>query len=249
MKIDSIIYSPLLEDEEDTSGWFKATINWVSTNKGKTFSTIRGIAKSLCNVQRADIEDIYAELLKYLYQCDDYNINSAYDKSKSGTIVSLEGYVHSLIKCCTLRYLTEQYKRNKGNVGESILHENGEEVNIFDTIGDTRQIEEYTNIMYNLDSVCMYHRSSRYTYGPDIYLIWYTRLMSIKLNKASKFEKILEVFGITKNEIYKINSVDADSPMFEIAKSVSLLDLDDAISIIRKYIYSVEKVEKVIQLY
>lgn len=246
MEIDSIIYSPLVEDEEDTSGWFKSTIDWVQHNKSKTFNSIRGIARSVCNVQHADIEDIYTELLKYLYQYDDYNINSALERSTTGSIVSLEGYIHSLIKYCTLRYLTENYKKTKENIGEIDISSDGEEVSIFDTIGDKKQSEAYLNIMYDLDDVCLYHQSDRYKYGPDIYQIWYVRLLTSKYKKETKFNDILDLLGINKKELEGIEKQDIDSPMMEIAKSITLLNIDDAISIIKKYTYSSKTLEKVV---
>ena len=105
MSLSNLVYSPLKEEEKQLAGWSKATIDYVLNNKTKVQTSIRGIAKSLNKVlQKTDVDDAYMEILHYLYQSDDYNISKAYERSNNvGSIVSLDGYVHSCIKYCVIR--------------------------------------------------------------------------------------------------------------------------------------------------
>lgn len=247
----NLIYSPLKEEEKSLVGWSKATIDYVTHNKSKVESSIRGIAKKLNKmIQRSDVDDIYMEILNYLYTCDDYNVSKAYERSKNaGAIVSLEGYVHSCIKFCVIRYVTKSYEVEKNHVRETIKDNDGKELSLFDTIPDKKN-ESYTDIGYQLDAICKAFESQRYEFGPDLFQIWFIRLQTMINNKNDKYKEILEILGVSKKDMLNIErKLDTEGPMISIAKAVSLIGIEEAIKIISGYTYSASKIQKVIELF
>lgn len=254
MGLETLVYSPLFEDcTPDLTGWSKETVDYIIENQKKVYRSIRGIAKGLNKnmLQTADVEDIYSEILMYCYQYDDYNINKAIERSSTGMIVSLEGYVHNCIKFCVMRHLTQMYATEKETVREGIKSEDGKELSIFDTIEDGKSTENYDDLMYDLASLCRHCESIRYKYGPDIYLIWYVRLLTISEDKdTNAFKELLNILGISKKDIAIINEKSIeDELVLSFAKCISLTGIDESISIIEKYVYSADKIREAVKAY
>lgn len=249
--LSELVYTPLMEEEKQLAGWSKSTIDYVLNHKTKVNAAIRGIGKSLNKIlQKSDIEDIYMEVLDYLYTCDDYNISKACERSSNaGVIVSLEGYVHSCIKFCVIRYVTNMFNTEKTLVRESIKDEGGKELSLFDTIPDRRDAG-YSDFGYQLDSICKAFESQRYQYGPDIFQIWFIRLQTMICNKSDRYKDILTVLGISKKDIATIEKeADYDGAMISIAKAITLIGIEDAVEIIRNYTYSADKIQRVVELF
>lgn len=252
MSLQSLVYNPLLEEETNLTGWSKSTIDYVIKNRLKIHTSIRGIAKSLNKIlQKADVEDLYTEILDYLYNCDDYNISKAYERSSNvGVIVSLEGYVHSCVKYCVIRYVTEGYNDERPIVREFIKDDDGKELSLFDTIADKTGEDSYNNIGYQLEDICRAYENQRYTFGPDIFQIWFIRLQTIVYDKQDSFKDILTVLGISKRDIAQIEKMNCtDGVMISIAKAVTLLGIEESINVLRDYTYSADRIEKVIALF
>lgn len=250
MSIELLVYSPLMEEgNEDVTGWDKATIEYVKNHKTKVYAQIRGIAKSLRkhNLQVADVEDIYEEVVMYLYGCDDYNLSKAIERSSTNTIVSLEGYLNTCIRCCVIRHCTSMYKEEKEHIRDTYTDDDGKELSIFDSIADTKSTDNIDVIMYDLETLCKSYEVLRYRYGPDIYLIWYIRLLTLAKRHPKLYKDILGVLGISKRELSNIERAAAeDEFMTTIAKAVELTGIEKAISIIRPYIFSVNTIDKAI---
>ena len=251
MSLSNLVYSPLKEEEKQLAGWSKATIDYVLDNKTKIHASIRGIAKSLNKIlQRTDVEDVYMEILDYLYQSDDYNISKAYERSSNaGVIVSLEGYVHSCVKYCVIRYVTNEFSIEKNLVRDQLKDDEGKELSLFDTIPDTQETG-YDDFGYNLESICKAFESQRYTYGPDLFQIWFIRLQTMLNNKNDRYKDILTILGVSKKDIAIIErEANKEGAMISIAKAITLIGVEEAVEIIRKYTYSADKIQKVIELF
>lgn len=251
MSLSNLVYSPLKEEDKQLAGWSKSTIEYVLGHKTKVQNSIRGIAKSLNKMmQKTDVEDVYMEILDYLYASDDYNISKAYERSSNaGSIVSLEGYVHSCIKFCVIRYVTNSFNNEKNLVRDTIKDEDGKELSLFDTIPDTSDTK-YSDFCYNLDTICKAYESQRYAFGPDIFQIWFIRLQTMINNKNDRYKEILSILGISKKDISIIEQkADTDGAMISIAKAVTLIGVDDAVDIIKKYTYSADKIQRVVELF
>lgn len=246
--LSCLIYSPLMEESQPVTGWSKATIEFVTNNKTKILNSIRGIGKSLNKqfLQKADIDDIYMEILQYLYTCDDYNVEKAFERSNNaGVVVSLEGYVHSCVKYCVLRYLTDKYKKEKPLISDYV--KGREELSIFDTIPDKNKPD--INSQTDLREICENIKSKRYAYGVDVYQIWFIRLKTMSINKNDKYHEILDVLNISTKDVSFVEKSDTEGIMMSIAKAVTLIGVDMSLDIIRKYVYSAKNIEKVIEAF
>lgn len=248
MSLSSLLYTPLKEEENTLNGWHKSTIDYVLKHRSKICASIRGIAKSLGKIlQRIDVDEIYQEILTYMYTCDDYDISKAYERSNTGNVVSLDGYIHSCIKCCVRRYICDIYKKQSNEISNISKDNDGKEISLFDTIKDDKAyVDEMNQYMYDLDDILRNYESERYAFGPDIYQIWYIRLQTLLHGKKDRYNDILKVLGISKKELIAVEG-NAVSVMLSIAKAISLTDLDYAIKAFEKYTYSAKKIEKVIK--
>lgn len=250
MGLSSLAYHPLKEEIKLT-GWSKTTVDYLLANRKKVEISIRGIAKGLSKVlQKTDVEDIYMDILTYLYNCSDYDISKAYKRSNvSGMIVSLEGYVNSCIKYCVIRAVTNNYSSEKKLVRERNTDKDGKEISLFDTIPDTKDnsIEDFN---YQLDTLCKYYEGYRYSFGPDIFLIWFIRLQTILNDKNDRYKDILLVLGISKKDIHAIEKeTGVDGVMINIAKAITLVGIEEAIEILRDYTYCADKIQRVVELF
>lgn len=241
-----LAYSPLVEAPNDV-GWDKQTVTYVTEHRSKVCKIIRGMIKNNTMVSSADVDDIYMELLLYLYKCADYDIDIACERSgSSDSIISLEGYVHSCIKYCTIRYTTKVYKESSHIVRDTIKSDDDGERSIFDIIPDTRSEIQIENTMYNLYSTCKAYEYQRYKLGVDVYMIWFIRLKTTLCNKD--YEQIIRALGITKRDLSSIEKdASTDGIMLNIAKAITVTEsTEKAIEIIREFVYAADKIEQAI---
>ena len=250
MSIEMLVYCPPMEEgNEDVTGWDKETIAYVSEHRKKIYTQIRGIEKSIRkhNLQTTEVEDIYSDILMYLYNCDDYNISKAIERSSTNTMVSLEGYLNSCIRCCVIRHCTTSYKEEKEHVRDTYTDDDGKELSIFDSIPDTRSAEHMEVVMYDLPTLCESYQILRYKYGPDIYMIWYIRLLTLANHNKELYKEILNILGISRKELANIEKLAAeDELMTTLAKAISLAGVENAISVIKDYVYSAKKIEQTV---
>lgn len=256
VKLSTLIYSPLMDIEENVSGWNKQTVDYALSHKTKVKKTIIHVAATKGKtLQRSDIDDCFANLMVYLYKVMDYDISIAAERSRdlfNEGAITLEAYVLSCAKYVTIKYVTNKIKRDSKIVENTIRSLDNEEVSIFDTIADDKDIElDLVNtVAYGLEDICKMYESQRYKYSIDIFELWFIRLLTNKYQKKNVYKDILEVLGI---ERWKIRELDKNTVhsgiMLDIAKAVSMCELDEAIEILRGYTYSADKIEKVIQLF
>lgn len=249
MSLEAIIYCPLMEEGvDDVTGWDKQTIAYVSKHRHKVYAQIRGIAKNTRrhNLQTSDVEDIYSEVLEYLYSCDDYNISKAVERSSTNTIVTLEGYVNACIKYCVVRHCTSMYKDEKEVIHDTIHDEDGKELSLLDNIADSKSDMDY--VLYDLEAICRSCESVRYKYGVDIYQLWFVRLLTLSNDKL--YKDMLDILGISRKELVQVEKKAAeDELMTTFTKAISIIGIENAIHVIRPYVYSAPKIEETISTY
>lgn len=239
--LEKLIAGPLFEESsEDVKGWQKETVNYVASNRSKILRQIRAIAKTKRkqSLQTADVEDIYSEILLYLYNCDDYNINKAIDRSSTGNIVSLEGYLNVCIKFCVIRHCNQMKNVETDTMSDTIISGEDKELSIFDTIPDKSSDITLDHLVYDFRTLCESCTPVRYRYGTDIYLVLYIRLLTSFDVTGETYKTILSILGITKKDLSKIEKGSEDEIMFGFAKAISLSDASEAISILEEYVYS-----------
>ena len=252
MNLEMLVYCPPLEeDDKDVTGWEKETIAYVSDHKSKVYAQIRGIAKSIRkHIQTTDVDDIYAEVLMYLYNCDDYNISKAIERSSTNTIVSLEGYLNACIRCCVIRYCTNMYKEDKEIVHDVVREDSDKELSLLDNIADTKSLDSMDTVLYDLKTLCRTSEPLRYKYGPDIYLVLYIRLLTMEQKAGNLYKDILNILGISKKELTNIERNAAeDELMVTFAKAINLSGVENAIKIIRPYIFSANKIDTTVSAF
>lgn len=251
MKLQLAVYSPFMEEEKPVAGWCKDTIEYVNNNRSRVIKSIRGMASSMNrkSLQIADVEDIFSEIVMYLYKCDDYNIYKAIERSSSGSAVSLEGYVNACIKFCVRRYLTTEYDMEKTKIRET-RDIDGRELSIFDTISDGKSEEEFASVLIDLEQHCKICEHLRYKYGPDIFMIWYIRLLTLAEGMSELYKDILNILGISKKELNSIErKTYQDEMMISFANSISNYGVERAIEIIENYVYSANKIKELVLSY
>lgn len=249
--ISEIIYTPLMEEEEALVGWSKQTIDYVLGHKSKIQASIRGIAKGIGKIlQKTDVEDVYMELLNYLYTCEDYDISKAIERSNNaGVIVSVEGYVFACVKYCVIRFVTNNYNTEKKLVHDIVKDEDGKELSLFDTIADKKDAG-FDDIAYDLEYICRAYESQRYKFGPDLFTIWYVRLLTMQMNKEECYNELLTVLGITRRDMLNVEKhLSYDGAMLAIAKAVSLKGVDESIEVLKNYTYYADRIENLIKIY
>lgn len=245
--LSELVYCPLKEDDKQLTGWSKSTIEFCTSHKSKVYNSIRGISKSHGKMlSTCDIDDVYMELLQYLYQTDDYNISKACSSSKN--IVSLEGYVHSCLKFVTIRFITKMREHESKVIRDTVKESEGKELSLFDTIADMSESDAPDSFNYNLRSICESYEYIRYHLGPDIFQIWFVMLKTIQCNKKDKYKDILDILGISKKDMLKIKeNAMKDSAMLNIAKAVTTSGVDEALEILADFTYCYDKLSKVIE--
>lgn len=247
--LSELVYCPLKEDDKQLTGWSKSTVEFCIKHRSRVYNSIRGIAKSHGRMLHAgDIDDIYQEVLQYMYQSDDYNISKAIS-TESKQVVSLEGYVHSCIKYVTIRSVTKMHEYDGKVIRDSVKEGNdGKELSLFDTIADMTQEESPDNFNYNLRAICESYEYIRYQLGPDVFQIWYIMLKAIKCDKKDKYRDILSILGISKKDMIKVeNNAMRDSVMLNIAKAVSVSGIEESLEILEDFTYCHEKLSKVVE--
>lgn len=201
-----------------------------------------------------DVDDIYINTLQYFYKADDYNISTAYERSNDpGTCIDLEGYVNSILKYKVVDYMSKVIHHSKHNVPQTVMEINEEdkknkEVNIFDIINPT--VDDYDELFIDLDEICKQSESMRYEYNLDLFQIWYVRLLTIKYKKSSTYNDILNIIGISENDMRLFEKQSRYSEtMVDMAKAISIVGIKKSLEILKHYVYYANKIEKIIYMY
>ena len=239
--LEKHLYSPLIEEDE-ASGWHKETVNYVLNNKTKVEKLIRGIAAGFRkkNLQKADVDDIYEDIVLYLYNSSDYDINKAIDRSSTGSMVSLEGYLNICIKFCVLRSCKTISSHEKETMNILIKDDNDKELDIFNTIADEKVEIDHDYLSYDLETLCQSCEPLRYKFGADLYLVFYIKLLLAETGCSSKysFADILEALDITKSDLSNFDRFSDDSVVVLMAKLLNITPVQESIKVLSRYIYS-----------
>lgn len=249
MSTEFLVYSPLLEEGSDNQvGWDKSTVDFIIKNRSKVYRQIKGIAKKYRrDVQQADVEDMYMDILQYIYHASDYDINKAYENSGDNSVLSLEGYLNVCINLCVLRFCVSLNEIDKYVVHDRVLKDGEFEFSLLDNATDKDSLERIEQVMYDLDELCKSTEPFRYKYGVDIYMVWFIRLLSLGESDSKSYQSVLSLLGVSKKDlsIIKKASSDDEDIMSSFARAISIIGVDRAIPIIRKYVYCADKIEAV----
>lgn len=247
--LEKIIYAPLMEEEsDDVTGWDKDTVRYAEKNRSKIERQIRAAARGLrkTGLQAWDVEDIYGEVILYLHKCHDYDISRAIDRSSTGNIVSLEGYVNSCIRFVVLRYCSQMASHEKETVSDTVYDGEDKELSIFNTIPDPNSEIDIDNMACDFPTLCKSCEPLRYRFGPDIYLILYVRLLCHSDITGDIYKNTLNVLGISKKDLSHIDRSSEDAVIVSMVKAINSISQEEAVSTIEKYVYSANLIKQAV---
>ena len=247
LNLDILVYCPFLEELDSTEGWDKSTIDYIHNHEQKVKGTIVNVAKSL-GKRFVDVEDIYNEILIYLYKTEDYNFSKAMESSSDGTIIPLEGYVNSCVRYCTLRFLTTQHKYEKNVRSEWTLNDGNELLSIFDKTSDQRVKLDFSEVEYCMRTQCEICEHLRYKYGIDIFLLLYIRLLTLKQGADGVYKEVLNALGISTEQLKDMRiSSSKDGVMTDFTRAISIVGIDRSIDILGEFVYAAKHIRRVVE--
>lgn len=248
--LSDIAYSPLMAEAPSILGWDKSTVDYAITNKPWIEATIRAHCKShtfgVKSLDKAAVEDIYSEVLNYLYRASDYDLNYAESQTDEGTFISMRSYIGKLVQAVTKRMLKLD-KDIEDNLVRDVDNDDGEELCIIDTCPDLESARKMEFPDLTLREVCESCEHERYKNQADLFSVWYIRLKTQSVDKADKFNEILEAVGISKKQLEKLSKSQSDT-MRSIALAVTNIEIEDALSILKDYTFAVGILDNVIDL-
>lgn len=248
--LSEIAYSPLKDEAPSIEGWDKATVTYAVSHKKWVEATIRTACKSHTfgrrTLGKAEVEDIYSEVLNYLYRAKDYDLNCAQSQTDEGTFISLRSYVGKLIQAVTKRMLKID-KDNEDNLVRDVANEDSDELCIIDTCPDLDSVREMESSDLTLREICEGYEYLRYKNQADLFSVWYIRLKTQAAGKADKFSDILEAVGISKRHMDQLSKSQGNL-MRAMALAVTNIEMEEAIAILREYTFAAKILDNAIEL-
>ena len=238
-----LVYSPLKE-HTPVEGWDKSSVEYVNKNRSKLLRYIAQYANRAYKgmVNRMDVDDIYSELLLYMYKYADYTV------FRGSHSMSLEQYVRYSARICVKRFVSENYGKDISTTGEFVRNSEGDEMSIFDTIESVEHTDEFDEVITSLQGACEVIRSKRYVNGIDILQMWYIRLLTIKLDIPDEFESILKIVAETDRALLR-DTYDKlkDEEYVELHSAIALEGIEESIEIISKHIHGVKGINEAVR--
>lgn len=246
-------YSTLKEEETSKAGWKKDTLNYIMSHKSKIYQAIKAMGRCYGRtLQHQDIEDIFESLTIHLYQCNDWDPEIAIERSKTGTAVSVDGYVHVCTKYCVMKYVSKMSNIEKNVVHDTISDAEGRETSLFSLLTDNESSTFSDDIVYELKPLLEVLESDRYSFGPDLYLILYSRLQVERIHEGlsakeaeEKYRLFLSVLGVSKRNLDEMFERAKKSENFKaLLKAIIRSGLEEASREIEKYVYAHESIKR-----
>lgn len=241
-------------EESNQIDWNKDTVKWALGNKNTLQKKLVGQLRQEGRIIdiRNDFDDIFTNLLLTLSKKDEYDPFVVGKRSnKSAT---LESFVVSTAKYVVLNMEKEKYNRKEDfSLNETIGDPNKDGVRNerIDFEIDHRTSAVYEGIMDDLDACC--NGITRYcNCGSDIFVLFYIQLLLQKHGvddpKQKIFYDILEVLGMSQTSIKQMlcNGNTANESE-ELAKAITTVDRDIALSVLAKYVYGAKSIEHMVK--
>ena len=241
-----LLYAPLCEGESNLCpSWDKESLRYAMNHKKQLLKYI----ESSCNskptknkLSKDDYDDIYEELIIFLYKHKDYSEELAYNKERK-SFVDLKSYIEIMAGYMCQTYIQNDKKTNSNRV-DHIQQVGDEEVNILDNTKDESKEINISKFL-SLDKILEQNLCNRYYNNVDIYLVWYIRITT---ENDDTYNKVLGILNINKNNIKSKKRVETklSELMKSIAKAVSLEGTESAKETLKKYVYSYDDIDRLI---
>lgn len=249
--LQRVLYSPLKEEAvNDHTGWQKDTVEYAYNNKHAVVSSIQHVASGIRKkpLQRQDIEDIYQDVMLYLYNAEDYNINKAIEHASGNGCISVEGYVNICVKYCVHKALSKLHQSDL-ELSTSILGNDDNETSIFDTLADPGANTEACIEDISLEDICKSCEPLRYRFGADLYMVTYIGLLCKYKNTNKNYKDILSMLGVSSKDLSTMSQANDDAVIISMMHAVLLEPYSEALRILEEYVYSAGKIKNLINLY
>ena len=203
--MNSIIYRDLTKNnwEDDEKAWEKQTLNFILGNKEYVISEIKKIVnwKRYYNV---NVEEIYLDLINYLYKSDDYNVGY----ERNGKEITLIDYIKISIIICLKKYVgKKQEEKNMNRITISMDNEGELGYTLHDYLRDNTDVLE--EVLINLEieeerinGLIAEIKKDRFIYGVDILKFIY--IIALTVTDVETRNIIFEEFLDLREEIDKI---------------------------------------------
>lgn len=248
--LSDIAYSPLKDDAPSVEGWDKETIAYAVSHRKWVEATIKTACKSHTfgrkTLTKVEIEDIYSEVLDYLYRTKDYDLNCAHSQTDEGTFISVRSYVGKLIQAVTKRVLKIDLDI-EDNLVRDVANDDGEDLCIIDTCPDMETVRIIEASELSLRELCDTYEYVRYKNQADLFSVMYIRLKTQYEGKSDKFNEILEAVGISKKSLDQLGK-SQNNIMRSMALAVTAVGLEEAINILSEYTFATKILDNVIEL-
>lgn len=169
----------LKEEPPKKEYWEKSTIEYAIGARSGILRMIKAYGRG--RITPSEAEDVFSNLLEYLYKSEDYSLERA--SVNEGNIMDVGAYVKNCLYLCIKRYMTNKYN-NRVDLRDDLT---GEE--------DASKERDFTEVDYSdLDRHLRALRCKRYKYG-DMYLVLYITCLCDGENR-DKIDRALKALGI-----------------------------------------------------
>lgn len=244
-KLSDIVYTELFDDNSAVLGWDKETVRYAQSHKRDIIMTISNVANNIGYKIKSDEKEIvYSDVLVTMYSKNDYDISKAI--SKDLEIVPFDGYIFSIVKYCTLKYIDGISKSRKHCSTDIVKNQDGEESSIFDNIKDETAATYEFNV--TLQEACKVCEHKRYMCGFDIFLMLFVRIATMAYSKEGEFDNIMDILGVSRSDIDMASKIiKKDDSLRDMTQAIVASGVD-ALDAIRAYTYAANDIEEVVRL-
>lgn len=246
-KIDEVFNVKLFEDGTDTYGWNKVTIDYCQRNRNRLIRKIKELYRKISRtgefISTYDAEEIYSDMINYFFRNEDYDVDKAvsYSEKDELHIITIDEYVIHIAKYFIKRFQIAVARKMSSEVRSYVKANNKDEseISLIDNIEDKCSTAEFEKPLCDLELICKECEPFRYSDGFDCFAMIYVQLLGRARGKSEEYSGMCKMLMDIEDKVES-----RKSKTFEILKEVSNYSDEEAINIIRKYVYGAEKIDE-----
>ena len=237
----SVSYTGLFDGEEEKTGWDKCTIAFVINQESRIKNHIKRYIVRFSDSLDDDAEELYQELTIDLYNAADY------DSLGEGNITTgVQNYVYKRLSYIIKTFIKNMYGKRKNQKPNVIQDEDGEFIEIFDSIASKN--DDYEDILYmNPDSFLKTLEPRRYEFGFDLFQILYIHMIGV--NSHLKDTACWNIVAFLNSRDIK-DVKDTYMKLVEdedIVSAIHAINRCGTLEYLENYVYGIEQIKKVIK--
>ena len=236
-------FSGIFDEEEDNKlGWDKMTVKYANEHRKDLLRTIKHKIYSFSDSLIDDAEDVFGDLMIDLYKAEDYNM------FVEGNITTGVGsYVAVRLGYIVQTFIKEAYDIRKNRKDVVVKDEDGETIEIFDTIPSYE--DGYDRVLYacDVENFLKPLEFRRYEFGIDLFQALYVRISGNILHMPDSLchEVLSSLSGKSVAVIRDTLGRMMDDE--DIISAVHAIDGAGTVDGIKPHVYGVEQVDAAIK--